>query len=259
MRWSSAWQSTAHKGIARARIAANLEQLPGPQLAIVRYTPGHNPLDEWIFNRADIDASKVVWAREGDAATNSELLRYYHARQAWLIEPDTVPATVIPYPALSPAASPPPAPACRVTGLQLAPHTVAGLDTHWLPLSGVQLVPSIILPLDIADFLIAEAGTKDKLEQRGFVVSCRPEHRLQLLRFVHWTDGIDVVRPIALFHQAAAPMTLEELQHGHNFVVDGTRSQPKLEAVGHEIEHIVPRRVLDVLLFVSGTEQSVER
>ena len=108
VRWDSAWQSTADEGIARARIADDLEQLPGPQLAIVRYTPGHNPLDEWVFNRADIDASKVVWAREGDAAANSELLRYYHARQAWLIEPDTVPATVIPYPSLSPAASPPP-------------------------------------------------------------------------------------------------------------------------------------------------------
>jgi hypothetical protein len=108
VRWDSAWQSTGDEGIARARIADDLEQLPGPQLAIVRYTPGHNPLDEWVFNRADIDASKVVWAREGDAAANSELLRYYHARQAWLIEPDTVPATVIPYPALSPAASPPP-------------------------------------------------------------------------------------------------------------------------------------------------------
>lgn len=98
MRWDSAWQNTAHEGIARARIAANLERLPGPQLAIVRYTSGHNPLDEWVFNRADIDASKVVWAREGEAGANSELLRYYHARQAWLIEPDTEPATVIPYP-----------------------------------------------------------------------------------------------------------------------------------------------------------------
>ena len=28
-------------------------------------------------------------------------------------------------------------------GLQLAPHTTAGLGTHWLPLTGNQLVPSI--------------------------------------------------------------------------------------------------------------------
>jgi hypothetical protein len=99
VRWDSAWQSTGDEGIARARIAAALEQFPGPQLAIVRYSSNHSPLDEWVYNRADIDASKIVWAREGDATANSELLQYYPARQAWLIEPDTVPATMIPYPA----------------------------------------------------------------------------------------------------------------------------------------------------------------
>ena len=116
-----------------------------------------------------------------------------------------------------------------------------------------------ILPLDVADLLIAETGTKDKLEQCGFVVSCRPEHRHQLLRLVHRADGIDVVRPIALFHQARASMLLEQLQHRHYLVVDGTRTQPLLVAVSHEIEHVVSGRVLDVLLFVSGTEQGVER
>jgi hypothetical protein len=104
VRWDSAWQSTAEEGNARARIATDLEQLPGPQLAIVRYSSNHNALDEWVYNRADIDASKVVWAREGDAAANSELLQYYPARQAWLVEPDTDPASMIPYPA-QPAAA----------------------------------------------------------------------------------------------------------------------------------------------------------
>lgn len=104
VRWDSAWQSTGDEGNARARIATALEQLPGPQLAIVRYSSNHNALDEWVYNRADIDASKVVWAREGDAAANSELLQYYPARQAWLVEPDTDPASMIPYPA-QPAAA----------------------------------------------------------------------------------------------------------------------------------------------------------
>jgi hypothetical protein len=36
-------------------------------------------------------------------------------------------------------------------------------------------------------------------------------------------------------------------------------AQPKFIAVGHEVEHVVSGGVLDVLLFVSGTEQGVER
>lgn len=106
VRWDSAWQNTGDEGTARARIATALEQLPGLQLAIVRYSSNHNPLDEWVYNRADIDASKVVWAREGSAAANSEVLEYYPARQAWLIEPDTVPATMVPYPVQPIAAMP---------------------------------------------------------------------------------------------------------------------------------------------------------
>ena len=31
---------------------------------IVRYGPGHNLQDDWVFNRADIDGSAIVWARD---------------------------------------------------------------------------------------------------------------------------------------------------------------------------------------------------
>jgi hypothetical protein len=45
-------------------------------------------------------------------------------------------------------------------------------------------------------------------------------------------------------------MLLEELKHGHYLVVDGPRSEAKLIAVGHEVEYIIPCRILDVLLLV---------
>jgi hypothetical protein len=39
-----------------------------------------------------------------DAAQNLELMHYYAARTVWLVEPDSLPATVLPYPAtLEPA------------------------------------------------------------------------------------------------------------------------------------------------------------
>jgi hypothetical protein len=97
--WNLVWYGPQHFGTERARIKAQLEQLPGGQLAIVRYGQDHNPLNEWVYNDADIDGSKVVWAREMDAADNQELMRYYGDRKAWLVEPDAIPARISPYPA----------------------------------------------------------------------------------------------------------------------------------------------------------------
>jgi hypothetical protein len=81
---------------------ARLEQLPGDQLVIVRYFPQHYPVDEWVYNGADIDDSKVIWARDMGAAGNQELIRYYRDRSVWLVEPDAIPARVSPYPLQEP-------------------------------------------------------------------------------------------------------------------------------------------------------------
>jgi len=40
----------------------------------------------------------VIWAREMDIGNNMELIRYYKDRQVWLVEPDTFPAKLSPYP-----------------------------------------------------------------------------------------------------------------------------------------------------------------
>jgi len=96
-RWPSMWYGTSPLGLARAKVAAQLERMPGKQLAIVRYSPQHAPFDDWVYNKADIDASKVVWARELYTANNEELLRYFHDRQVWLVEPDCDPPKVSPY------------------------------------------------------------------------------------------------------------------------------------------------------------------
>jgi len=96
--WNLVWFGPEHYGVERAQIAAQLEKMPGPQLVIVRYRSEHNPLDEWVYNSADIDASKIVWAREMDAANNLELIRYYKGRTVWLVEPDAIPARISLYP-----------------------------------------------------------------------------------------------------------------------------------------------------------------
>jgi hypothetical protein len=95
--WVGEWYGPGHFGVERAQIEARLEKLPGKQLVIVRYSADHYPFEEWVYNAADIDNSKVVWAREMDAANNLELMRYYKERTAWLVQPDSLPPTISPY------------------------------------------------------------------------------------------------------------------------------------------------------------------
>lgn len=96
--WPMTWYYTRPGNVDRARIQAQLEQMPGRQLAIVRYKPGHNHFEEWVYNRASIDTAPVVWARELDPRSNADLLRYFADRHVWLVEPDADPPAVSPYP-----------------------------------------------------------------------------------------------------------------------------------------------------------------
>ena len=91
------WYSTDFHNLDRARVLAQLRAEPGRHLAIVRYRPDHEILEEWVYNEADIDGSSVVWARDMGAAKNQELIDYYKDRRLWLVEPDEKPVRVTPY------------------------------------------------------------------------------------------------------------------------------------------------------------------
>lgn len=82
---------------SRVAVMKRLEELPGKHLIVVRYSDDHNVHDEWVFNGADIDGAKVLWARELDDDQNKKLLAYFKDRQIWLVEPDVDNTKIKPY------------------------------------------------------------------------------------------------------------------------------------------------------------------
>ncbi len=96
--WNGEWYGPDHFGTDRAMLEQELSSLPGKQLVLVRYLPNHWPYDEWVYNAADINDSKVIWARAMDPTNDEELIKYYKDRHVWLVEPDTQPVKVTPYP-----------------------------------------------------------------------------------------------------------------------------------------------------------------
>jgi len=85
-------------GIAdRDRILHDLTLRSGRHLVVVHYQSRHDVLEEWVFNGANIDAQKVIWARDMGEAANQELLRYYKDRRIWIVDADAPKPRLISY------------------------------------------------------------------------------------------------------------------------------------------------------------------
>jgi hypothetical protein len=63
---------------------------PGSHVVFVRYTPQHNVLNEWVYNQADIDRSRIVWARYYTEEKRQILMQYYKDRTVWILNGDTL-------------------------------------------------------------------------------------------------------------------------------------------------------------------------
>ena len=72
----------------RDAIVSQLSRHPERHLVLVRYAAEHSPHQEWVYNDADIDGSKIVWARQIDAQRDEEVIRYFSDRNAWMLKPD---------------------------------------------------------------------------------------------------------------------------------------------------------------------------
>ena len=88
------WQ---HGDMERESIVQQLQSLPGQHVVLVSYSPDFDLDREWVYNRADIDGSKIVWARDMGPERNRELLAYYHGRQFWMVHAGSSPLRLEPY------------------------------------------------------------------------------------------------------------------------------------------------------------------
>jgi hypothetical protein len=84
----------------RARLMERLSEGEDRHLILIKYGPHHSYFHEWVYNEADIDASKVVWARAMDAKEDCKLVEYFKDRKVWslAIDDDESPIRLEPMP-----------------------------------------------------------------------------------------------------------------------------------------------------------------
>jgi len=94
------WATENPKFPERTAIIALLNGIGGLHLVFTMNGTDQNIFD-WVYNAADIDASKIVWARDLGPAKNQELIDYYKNRTVWMVDPTDPRPRLMPYPVSS--------------------------------------------------------------------------------------------------------------------------------------------------------------
>ncbi len=81
----------------KPRIMSELAKMPGNHLVFVKAKTDTNNLFQWIYNGADIDGSRFVWARDLGDAQNAQLAALMAGRSVWMVDPNVEPATLTDY------------------------------------------------------------------------------------------------------------------------------------------------------------------
>ena len=80
--------------LARQHMASELKRDGHEHLLIVHYAPNHRPDEEWVYNKADLDNTPIVWAHELAGSEDQEILNYYSKRYVWLVDADAKPPRI---------------------------------------------------------------------------------------------------------------------------------------------------------------------
>lgn len=81
----------------RSQIEQELTERGGKHLVLVRYQAGHNFDVEWVYNGADLDGSRILWARPFNGRRLEMLIEQMSDRTVWVLDADTPRRELIPY------------------------------------------------------------------------------------------------------------------------------------------------------------------
>jgi len=83
--------------VAREHVTQTLLAQPGRHVVLIRYAPNHWVHREWVYNLANIDAQRIIWAHEMGPEWDRPFAEHYRDRHIWVLEPDQSPPRLTPY------------------------------------------------------------------------------------------------------------------------------------------------------------------
>lgn len=87
------WCCKVQGNMNKSRIVEALDAIPGRHLVLVKAKTDPNNLLQWIYNDADIDNARIVWARDLGSERDAQLVQYFAGRDVWVVDPNVEPAT----------------------------------------------------------------------------------------------------------------------------------------------------------------------
>ena len=74
-----------HVRAERASIMDRLQRIPGDHVVLVSYGPQHEVYQELVYNQADIEHARVIWARSLSPESDRALVEHYRGRRIWML------------------------------------------------------------------------------------------------------------------------------------------------------------------------------
>jgi hypothetical protein len=93
------WDPVTQRRLDRVRdvVEPYIARLPGKHLVFVDYGGRQQVEFEWVYNGAEIDAGRIVWAHRLSTRRNEALRDYYADRSAWILHASRWPPVLTPY------------------------------------------------------------------------------------------------------------------------------------------------------------------